>query len=218
MIEFLAATAVGSIELFMKTVEANTEKRIEAGQDPATAFEGSARDVFAAIKALADKRKADQLALSPPGEAIDGRLTLPLLRLVRAQTRALQIKDRNLLEGVDKNVVYIVRDDAGAVLYVGSTRNSPRSRLIAHVTSPSGSRLGAYVRQNRPRSNDWPVELIAHADYPTAAAKEIELIRELNPRFCIRHQQPENAECPQPAKRKYSSKNAKTASSSTAAA
>lgn len=79
--------------------------------------------------------------------------------------------------------IYIVRDDAGEVLYVGKTIKPTRSRLRQHIET--SSQLGATIKEYAPESYAWPVELLATKD--DLDELERKTIRRLCPALNKRH-------------------------------
>jgi predicted GIY-YIG superfamily endonuclease len=72
------------------------------------------------------------------------------------------------------HLVYLVRDDDGAVIYVGMTSRSWPERLAGHR-----NRASAFLEYMS------EVNLISVSGYSTARAREIALIRKYRPRFNI---------------------------------
>lgn len=176
------------IEEFIQVVDHNVKLRISRGEDPAAVYAGVIQDVFAEVRNAAQKERDRVESMSPPGEAVDGRLTLPLSKLLDPNTTPLaKRRRRNMLDGVNRNVVYVVRD-GDAVLYVGCTRSNARRRIREHLSGKSP--FGQAIKRERPRSNEWTAEMIAHPDHQSALATEKRLTDEYKPRYCAAYAQP----------------------------
>jgi|ERR1051326_7005503 predicted GIY-YIG superfamily endonuclease len=167
---------------FVRLVEHNAKKAIDAGTEPAQAYQWAMTGSLQLVEEKANEQRAARDALSPPGEAVDGKLTLTLGQLLDSRTSGgAKLKRRNMLAGVTRNVVYVVRD-GDAVLYVGCTRGEARSRLREHIAGRSP--LGLAIRRERQRSKGWTAEMISHADHKSALATEKRLTEEYRPRYC----------------------------------
>ena len=166
--DFLLLNLPG-IDLFLELVDGMVQANKGAS------FEECARYLRTEIHEYSKRR--DAFRARPVASALAAPLTLSIAELLDRKTCS-----RPDFRGVRANVVYIVRDGE-QVRYVGSTRYNARRRMKSHQKSHSP--LGQALREN-PAATDWTVEMIPHADYQTAAAKEKELITHLNPTFCRR--------------------------------
>lgn len=174
-----------AISDFIQIVEHNVNLRIADGHDPTTVYPQVIKEVFEMVQQAAGKERARVEAMSPPGQAIDGRLVLTVGKLLDARrSPSLKRIRKNLLAGVHRYVVYIVRNDAEGVLYVGATHYNAEHRIRQHVNGRSA--LGNEIRKHKPHSDSWTVEMLAQPDWKTALAKEEELTTQLRPTLCAR--------------------------------
>lgn len=157
------------INLFVDIVD----EMVQANEG--STFEQCARYLQTQIREYRDKRCA--LEDRPVETPVPEPLTMTLEELLKRDTC-----DWPAFIKVSRNVVYIIRDD-DRILYIGSTRYNARSRIKSHEKAHSP--LGKALRTDANRNN-WSVEMIPHADYDEAFAKERDLIRELRPAFCRR--------------------------------
>lgn len=166
--DFLVLNLSG-IELFIQTVSELMLMR------PELTYEEAVKETHRQVREYVVNR--DVFAQRPAVAVLAAPLTLPLGQLLSRDTC-----NSREYRGVSLNVVYIVRDGE-AVRYVGSTRYDARTRMKSHQKAHSP--LGKALRAN-PDTRNWSVEMIPHADYREAAAREKELINQLNPTFCRR--------------------------------
>lgn len=166
--DFLVLNLQG-IDMFVDLVDGMV------GANPGATFEPCARELQRRIREYSGQR--DTFKSLPTMAALARPLTLSVGELLDPKTCRLPA-----FRGVSLNVVYIVRN-GDAVMYVGSTRYNARTRMKSHAKSHSP--LGEALRKN-PQAQFWLVEMIPHADYREAAAKEKQLIASLSPLFCRR--------------------------------
>lgn len=171
------------IESAVQYIENEAQRRIATGDDAQTAYRGAMAEMVEAYKEYKAKKAAEEEAYCPPGEAKDGRLTLTVGVLLERPrgNRIKKLRRRHLLDGVLHNVVYVVKD-GDAVLYVGCTRFDPSGRLSEHVAGRTA--LGTAIRETRPRSNEWSVDLISHPNHKAALQTEMELTVQYKPKYC----------------------------------
>jgi len=193
--QFFAHRSLPFVKNVAAYVEARAEQLIVAGYDARESYQIAISEALAETQTLSDQYVAATAIQYPPGKAKDGKLTLSLGEILDTrQSYPAKIKRRRMFEGVDSNVVYVVRDGETA-LYVGCTGRSAEYRLRGHISGKSD--LGKAIASD-PRSNEWQVEMISHPDKKSALAKERELQAELRPKFCNdRFIHKENTQCQQ---------------------
>lgn len=84
-------------------------------------------------------------------------------------------------------VVYVIRDK-WQVLYVGSSNQSAKDRIRNHIYDKH-SMIGASIKDNKPNSLNWFVEIYKHNDHKEIIQAEKELIKQLKPLFNRTHNQ-----------------------------
>jgi predicted GIY-YIG superfamily endonuclease len=166
---FLLLNAPG-IDMFLSLVD-----QMVAGGAADGTYEGCAKLLQQRVHEYG--KQLNDWNVAPVSTALPEPLTLAMGVLLDRRT----CRDRRY-RALKSNIVYVIRQGE-QVLYVGSTRHDARHRIKSHQKAHSP--LGEALR-NHASVSEWSVEMIPHADYPTAFEKEKQLIGQLRPRFNLK--------------------------------